>query len=330
MMKIRIITMLISSLAMFITSRKPIILPQTFQVYINQIGPYEKYQADQAITFKEVSTYQEELVVYEIFRFTEGDGSNLQTTTKPYHTIPADSSYTSTFNLPTSLLLGDKGLTITVDAYDYERSLRLYTKTVTIYPIGHTIVNPTKMDSYSTQNIIAKISNNTVTYTKEEFTFTNMEDYFLTDVYYKMPINQFSFTTTIKKEDFTYSNAYLIMSKMNAYFPSLPYLNKKTVLNLNANYGTSEITLSFKDQLYVEPKILQMAVLPKTGYVQTNNFYFPVNHLDDLDGKSFTFQINDIGINKTCLRWNTKLLTSGALIGKCHNSSYCVTGRVTQ
>ena len=315
---------------MLITYRKPIIITNTFAVYFNQIGPYEKYQDNPVVTFKEESTYQEDLFVYEIFRFAEGDETNQRTVTKPYHAIEPDSTYTGTFTIPTSLLLGDKGMNITIDIYDYQANYKIYTNTVTIYPIGNTIINPTKMDEFIAPHNIVKISNKTVKYTEERFTFTKMSDYFLTDLYYRMPINQFEFTSSIKSDDFAPESAYLIIRRMKKYFPSLPHIKNTATIALSTVYGESAITLQFKNQLYVEPKILQMGVAPQTGYVQTKNFYFPVNHLEDLYGSSFDFQINGIGINKTCLRWSTSLLSNSGLIGKCHNSGYCVTGKVTE
>ena len=301
--------------------------PFTFSM--QEVGPYEKYQSDPTVTFEEKTTNKTMTNVKEIFRFGNGTNPNLRTVTKSEHHLILRSTYTGTITLPTSLFMGDSGFQVTVEILNTSTSETINTFNFTIYPKNHTEINPVNTKSIALPHTKVNISSNKLSYITEKYSFEGITDYFLTDTYYRLPIEQFY----IEKVDFTYSplpigNSYLIIEGLREYFPTLSYADNKVKIPLTAVEQDQRVYWKLKGPLYVEPKLLLMSNTPREGFVSTTKFYLPVNHARDLLGSTFSFEINNLGLNDITLKWSSALLTSGGLIGNCQNSGYCVTGKV--
>ena len=75
---------------------------------------------------------------------------------------------------------------------------------------------------------------------------------------------------------------------------------------------------------------MNMAYLPLSGYVATDNLYFPINQIDSVQGLNVTFTLRDFGNNKTNLSWTSTYYPTSNIIGQCNNSEYCIVGGVSQ
>lgn len=295
-----------------------------------ELGPYSKYQENPIVFYTIKSTYTVDKSIYEIFRFGDANNPSIQTVTKSTHTVSANSSVSRAITIPTKLLLGDNGMSITIEIYNSDGT-EIREKACFIYPINSETIDPTTYNGvYFCPQTHVVMTNSIVRYTEENYSFPKVNDYFLTDVYYRLPLEQFTLQTSLSYSEFTYSSAYLYVYGMEEYFPGLYYRNGKASIPLQVNYNNGLLTLSIKDNLYVEPKLLIMSTSTKIGYLTTRNFYLPVNHCKDLLGSSFNIVINSVGYNKTTFSWNTTLLAESPLIGDCQNSGYCVVGRVVK
>ena len=295
-----------------------------------EVGPYSKYQSNPTISYKIVSTYLVDKTIYEIFRFGDTNNPSQRTVTKATHTVTAQGTYVGAITLPTSTFLGDSGMSITIEIYNGDGSINR-AKTFVIYPTKNEIIDPTTYNgTYTCPQTHMVMTSSIVKYTNETYSFPKVDDYFLTDTYYRLPIEQFVIQTSLTAEEFSYLQAYIKIEGMDQYFPSMVYLNGYTLIPLTVNYSGGLLTLSLKNSLYVEPKLLFMSNLVREGYVATNNFYLPVNHARDLVGASFTIEITKVGYSKTTFSWRSSLLAESPLVGDCQNSSYCVVGSVTK
>lgn len=322
-------TSLLIASTIFALGGKAVRIPM---VYVKiTIGPYTKYQSNPTVNYTLRSTYTTGKEVYEIFRFGNESNPNLQTVTKPNHTIPASSTYENYVTIPTKNLLGDSGLKLTVEVYTASGS-QMSSNFITIYPVKSETINPLtySSNSYTCPTTCASITNNLRKPVEETYTFTSIDDYFKTDIYYRLPLDQFVIDTTLTDSDFTYESAELIVEGMEEYFPGLTYVNGKANIPLKIDYDNGKLQLGFLDNLYVEPKLLLVSTSPKSGYKATPYFYLPVNHCDDLYGMQFTISLNKLGYNKSSFVWSASLLAANPLIGDCPNSAYCVVGRVKQ
>ena len=304
--------------------------PQLQTMFLSMVvGPFDKNQNDPSVSYTIESTFNTSKTIYEIFRFGDNSNPNMQTVTKANHVIASGATYTGYVTFPTKSLFGANGMKVTADIYNSNGS-RIRTMNCYIYPRNKQAVDPTKNSSYTCPQTRAVFNLSQVSYTNETYSFTKVDDYFLTDIYYRLPIEQFEFETSLSSSEFSYSSAYLKVPGMNTYFPSLTYSNNASTIPLSVNYNQGKLTLSIKDNLYVETKLLIMSQTSKQGYVATKNFYLPINHSKDLVGSSYILGIEGVGYNKTSFIWICSLLAENPLVGNCQNSGYCVVGTVTK
>ena len=302
---------------------------QTMRLHM-EIGPFDKKQENPLVEYSITSTYNVGKTIYEIFRFGDNDNPNQQTVTKANHTVDAGDTYVGYVTFPTKTLFDTSGMKITVEVY-LSSGTKISTVNCYIYPkSGKFAIDPTKVSSYTCPQTRAIIDMRKVTYPEESYVFSKVDDYFLTDLYYRLPFEQFEMETTLSESEFKYRKAYLKVLSMEEYFPSLLFLQSTATIPLSVDYDEGHLSLSIKDNLYVEPKLLQMSLIPKEGYVPTKQFYLPINHSKELVGASFILGIEGMGFNDTTLIWECSLLAESQLIGSCHNSGYCVVGTVTK
>ena len=296
----------------------------------NTIGPFSKYQNDVSFeyTLNNRSIFNES--VYEFIIFGNKSvpiGKTIKTAT---HSIKGKETVTCSVNLPTSMLLGDDGMSIHIELRNSSDKV-LKTKEFTIYPSVSQIINPLTTDYYESKEIIASMTNDVLLVSKETMTFHNFFDYFTSSTYYKLNLDQFSISWQGNLSELTMSNSYLFIDGYREYFPGLTYSNGKAKIPLKMvknNDGTYH--LSFMWSLYVEPKTLIMTTEPRIGYKPTNSFFFPINKKRDLRNLQIMFELNNVGLGKNRIAWSSKLLAANNLIGNCQDSEYCVVGEVEE
>ena len=304
----------------------------TQTIYLSMSGgPFDKNQVDSSISYTLESTYTSSKWIYEIFRFGDNSNPNMQSVTKTSHLMSPKSTYSESVTVPTKDLLGSSGMKITVEIYNGNGSM-IRSCNCYIYPRSPGTINPTTYSSntYSSPQIRFEITDNVTRYPSETYRFTKVDDYFLTDIYYRLTLEQFEMETSLSDSEFTYASANLQIIGMRDYFPGLTYQRNTANIPLKINCNNGKLTLSLKDNLFVEPKLLIMSSTAKVNYMATKNFYLPVNHAKDLVGSSFRIQLLGIGYNKTSFIWDSSLLADSPLIGDCNNSGYCVVGTVTK
>ena len=201
------------------------------------------------------------------------------------------------------------------DDYEYK------TVSSIIYPVNTVIVNPLNYleTGYTTKT--TAVSFPSMNY-KETLNFTNYADYFLTDIYYRIPLEQFDIDVTTNYPELPPTTGRMIITKGAKLFPNLTSTGSNVVIELMTYKKGDKYRIVPSKPLYVNPNNLQMSSTPIDGYVATNNIYYPVNQTEDFQGLKFTFNIYQFGYSETNLSWISYCYSSSSFIGACSNSEY--------
>ena len=242
----------------------------------SQYGPYEKYQSDVSESFSITSYYKNGNTVYERITYldlTTGASRNVRTTS---HTLRYRRASTVNITIPTSALLGDEGLVISIEIYNSPDSSYITGEAIVIYPIGTETINPLNYleNGYETKYIAAAFPSDSY---KEKLTFESFADYFLTDIYYRIPLDQFDIEIETFSDSYTLGQGTMTIVGMRDYLPYLNGQGNDAIISLRLSKNGNKIQVNYGSSMYVNPKTLTMSSTPKSGYVITNNFYLPVN-----------------------------------------------------
>ena len=304
------------------------IKPRYAMIPAFEVGPYTKYQSNPTVPYTIKSTYKSEQTMYEIFRFGTQANPSQRTVTKPTHTMQPGEIYEGAFTLPTSLFLGDYGMSIKLQLF-WEDGYLFKEISFVIFPVSSEVIDPTKyQEGYYCRDTHAVVADYDVHISYEKYSFPHVDDYFLTDIYYRLPLDQFVIQTTLKEDEFSYTSAFLNVYNLEPFFPGLVFKNGVASLPLLVSYNEGLLTLSLKNYLYVDPYDLTIYNTHKMGKRLSKTFYLPINHAKDLLGSTFSIVINEVGYNKLTFEWEVTLLSEAPLIGDCQNSGYCVVGNV--
>ena len=295
----------------------------------SQIGPFDVYQDDVESTYSIMSTLPKRTMVYERLTFKDVKTGNERTITSSSHYISSNSHLTFPYTIPTSEFMGRLGMRITISAFNALDNTAYQSFGLIVYPIGKNMINPLNYltNGYSTKNTAVSFPNKTY---NEKLIFTNYSDYFLTDIYYRLPFEQFDIKVVSNYKNIPVKTAQMTLKNADDLFANLSGFNGDIRINLKIEEIDGIFRLSLKNPLYVNPSTLVMSYIPIAGYVATNNFYFPVNQMEEMQGLEIAFTITEFGNNKTNLSWTSTYYPTSSVIGACNNSEYCVVGGISQ
>ena len=325
---------LIGLVALMLAPSGPIIInTDSLDLHFDRIGPYTKYQDPCPNFFYETICKTVGGGNYTItIMFGDDQVSNRRVIQNQTGDLEFGQTKMFAVQVPTNICLGDGGMKITFISVNNNTRKTLNDFNFTIYPKVMETVNPLTLSGgkYTSNKTFAmKKGESALTY-NEEYDFSSYVDYFLTDTYYALSLEQYAFTRKCASDSFSCRDARLYINGGKQYFPGLTFFNDVTDIPIKLVKNGDKITIDFKITMYVEPKLLIMSLLPKNGYVATKHFFFPVNHNKDLEGLTFTFEIKEMGLSGLTLRWDASYLAVNGLIGSCQNSEYCVNGEPSQ
>lgn len=322
----RFLLLLIAPLLMGVSSRD-IKASQTVIPSSPQIGPFEVYQENVMATYTLTSTFTKGTPTYERINYLDIATGNERNTKSAAHTVPARSTLTLTFEVPTQEFLGPSGMRITITVYNSKEQTAYRSYQLIVYPIGHESINPLNYleEGFTSRGIAFKFPSKAM---EETLYFDNYNDYFLTDIYYRLPLEQFDIRTTGSFSETPVGTGEMIIKDGKFYFPNLPTSGKNVRIYLKIVKVGDIYRICLRNSLYINPSTLVMSSTPITGYVVTDNFYFPVNQLSMMQGLDITFNIQNFGNNKTNLSWTSTFYPTSSIIGPCNSSEYCVVGGI--
>ena len=298
-------------------------------MHFNEFGPFYAYMPDVTLTYRVNTKNSSTVNGYELFVFGTPSNPEQKSYRSTSHKITStQTSYTVT--VPTSLLLGDSGMTITMKI-NSTMNLTLLTKTITIYPTPKQYFDPTTGgDTFTSEPYAIKMDSLEVTGINEKIRFSNFSNYFYDSTYYKLSLDQFimyfrSDITKIKND-----GCYMKIPQNESLFPGLTYQNGYAYLPLKIERRGDGFGLYFKNPMFVDKKTLIMSDQPRDNFVATNNFYLPINKKEQLLDYPIYFELKNVSFSNVTITWKSKISAYNNLIGDCQNSEYCVEGEVRQ
>ena len=184
-----------------------------------------------------------------------------------------------------------------------------------------------KSKDYILSNRVMKLNGQEGISVDETFSFKETRDYFSTDQYYRLNLDDIYFTYQCD-ESFAYTESFLTTEDVNNVFSGLKNENGDIEVPLSISYIDNKVSFAFKDIMYVSTSTLEMSLTPKEGFVQTKYFYLPRNKRNDLDGYEFEIYTKNIGYNDTDVSIPLVFYSGQNIVGDCLNGEYCVIGGI--
>jgi len=306
-------------------------LPVTkYQFSSTVYGPFSLYHENQNLVISVSSTSLLNQEVYGQITILNENNQSISQSKSNNVVISKYQTKTMIISLLTQFFLGSDGMKVVFNLIDANNSNVLVTSKFDIYPTKVETFDPTdySQSEISLFSTCFEFVNSGVVAHQEQFIFDDFLDYFLIDTYYRLLISQYRFRYQFFSE-LIYENAYLILPDIFATFSSIsPNDLGQIIIPLFLSKEEQNYVIKFPENMFVNPKTLEMSLTPKDEYLNTKYFYLPPNHLKDLHGTEFTFVIKGLGANQLTFLWTTSFLAYQGLIGSCADSDYCVIGGI--
>ena len=303
-----------------------------FLIEFDNLGPYEKYQDNPDFTFTLTNKASTEYFAYVTVTMGNDDLPNCQVVELEKRAAQPGGKITYTVPLITRMVLGDDGMDISISVKRASRTNPTIKSLdasigINIFPISRTVLDPYQISNsgYRSQNLIAKKEGDSLTYTSERIHFVDWEENIYTNIYHKIPFEDIEIAY-VGLNEIQYKEANMIISGYQHLFPNLVYQDNKTKIPLKITKKGSDLLLSFKNTLFVHPKLLLTSLEPLEGYVATNSLYLPVNMFSKADGLRIGFEVKELGIDKISFSWSMGTDLISEWIGECSDSQYCIVG----
>ena len=293
------------------------------------IGPFE-LGCDDYVLSGQVTARRTLSSINEKMTVTTIDGLMIKTQKRATHTIARHETYTLTFTIPLQSSLSERGLTVLIDFIQYEETI-LQSFSFNIRPVSPSLINPKRyiFNYYVIEDIVVD-PDNYPRVKDEKIRFDKTLDYFNSDNYYRLSLNDVLITYECGLP-FPGCIAHLHFVD---YLKSFPYLDSENEvptfdIPLRTIIKNNGISFAFPEVMYVKPTTLDMSLEARPGFVPTSYFYLPKNRCEDILDQVFNVVVNDFGHGKTSFTWNVRYLNNQRLVGDCTNSDYCVIGETT-
>ncbi len=300
-----------------------------FTTNFSCIGPFEK-GCDDYVLSGQVTAKKTFVSVVEKMTVTTIDGQLIKTEKTKYHTIVKGDSYALTFTLPFKSSLSERGLTFKIEFIEGNDEL-IQTFSFNLKPIIRKTITAKDYinDYYVVEDIVVDPDN----YSKvkdEKFKFDQALDYFNSDTYYRLSLEDVLITYECGLP-FPGCIAHLHFVD---YLKSFPYLDSENEvptfdIPLRTITKNNRISFAFPQVMYVKPTTLEMSLEARPGFVSTSYFYLPKNRCEEILDQVFSVDVEEFGHGKTSFTWDMRYLNNQRLIGDCSNSDYCVIGEPT-
>ena len=299
-----------------------------YPMYFDVIGPFETNCDDYLLQgyYKALglqSSLRERIVL------EAKDGEYVHSYTTKAHNVSHGETVDMSFNLPLNSMLSSSGIHGKIMILN-SSSTALNTIEFNLKPAPRTKINVKDYinDYYQSPDVVVDIDD----YEKkhiEQFKFDGFVDYFNTDSYYRIDINDLSMTYSSPKA-FTPCRGSLEFVDYNKVFPFLD--NQEPVPSFNipviAEENEGKISFRFENTMYVNPQTLDMSLIARPGFQLTKYFYLPVNKSEELLDQVFTLKMEEFAQSHVSFDWDIRYVNDRNLIGDCSNSDYCVQGEI--
>lgn len=303
----------------------------TFSITSAQYGPYVAYAPDSWISVNVKNLRALSKSIYSALYVLDKSGNKIYTYTTAVCTLANLKSHDFSMKLPTEFYLSSSGMNLSFALIDSSSKISYVSYKCKIYPRQTVSINPLdySQGNYTFLPTEFSFSSSKFTVSSEFLEFEEMLNFFAIDKYYRLTLNQYSFTYSYlgTLQD---KLSYLKITPSIDCFEYLPAeQNGDVLIPLALKENDNVIYLSYKNSMYVHPKTLKMSFSPLSGFVATSYFYLPINGKKDVQQCEFFLSLSFQASNAITLSWPISYLTDINLLGPCQNSEYCIIGGIT-
>ncbi len=88
--------------------------------------------------------------------------------------------------------------------------------------------------------------------------------------------------------------------------------------------GVNSIVPKFQQPFYVDPLTLHMSKVKHPGYIETKNFYFPINYFESKDSELMLLTFYECGYNRVTISLPFEFTVIRDFYGSCYDSDFCL------
>lgn len=301
---------------------------ETTLLSLDPIGPCEIYGDDINLTGQLSSTTGFTGVRERLSVAPKGETYSYFYTTAS-HNVVKNRPYSFSLPMPIHSMLSENGIDCKVATINSSNAeIQAYTFSLKPITKARINVNDYLHETYSAVDTVVDPDRYSI-YNSEKIRFDDFIDYFNEDNYYRLNLNKLKLTYDCVKS-FPGCTAKLRFTDYNNVFPNLNEgrLTEPFTIPLRTVASGSKVFFDFPEQMYVNPKTLEMSLNAKPNYRLTKYFYLPINKKSDVIDQVFTLDVSNFGHNKLSFTWNITYLNNRNLLGDCNNSDYCVVGEM--
>lgn len=299
-----------------------------YAMYFDVIGPFEA-NCDDYLLQGYYKAKRNQSGIRERMVLDAKDGEYVHSYTTKAHNVSLGETVNMSFNLPLNSMLSSSGIHGKIMILN-SSSTALNTIEFNLKPAPRTKINVKDYinDYYQSPDVVVDIDDYENKHI-EQFRFDGFIDYFNTDSYYRIDINDLYMTYNSPKA-FAPCRGSLEFVDYNKVFPYLD--NQEPVPSFNipviAEENEGIISFRFENMMYVNPQTLDMSLIARPGFQLTKYFYLPVNKSEELLDQVFTLKMEDFAHSHVSFDWDIRYVNDRNLIGDCSNSDYCVQGEI--
>lgn len=295
------------------------------------IGPFKEFNEDVDINlyYTSGSNYSE---VMEFMNLYLPNGEIVYSYKTAAHSIRAGIKNSFSPTLPLSSFFSNKGLIFEFKAIIYPSLEEITSSTATIYPCGLDNIDPFKLidRKFISKPVAFSFAAGRSTEHTCKFDFTEFETSFRSKSYSYINVNDMGFSY-VSSLPFQSGTCQLKFKDDKHLFPLMSSKTDGYIhLPIQLNENGTNITYSFKRKFYYDKNTMQISDIWRNGFENTDYFYLPLNHKEDLETYEFIFEFYDIGGSKAHIEYSLRYSTRTYLFGSCNNSDYCIVGGVVQ
>ena len=234
-------------------------------------------------------------------------------------------------DLPFDDYFSNSGLIVDFFLYISSNNKLIISKSFTIFPkYSRSIVSSNyRTNDYEISNRIFTWNSDGPNDEKEVFSFKNSVSIVNDETYHHLSLNELYFNYYFSLKYPNYSQCYLYFYDTYYLFTTITTTRIiKVPLLLYFDPSLSKVYFRYKNTMYVEPSSLQMSLVKKEGYIETNKFYFPLNQKEKINTYNFKIEIKKMGQNETDVSIPFNYRSGKNLLGDCVDSDYCIIGGI--
>lgn len=203
--------------------------------------------------------------------------------------------------------------------------------TIKLYPKKEININANKYKNspYISENYIFQILGKNNVVAKEKILFNGIPDIITNSKYNYIDLNDAYFTYDNDFELSSIGECYLSIANFGNLFPYISKFKKTISIPLKITEDGKRYNISYKNIMYVNPYTLEMSLVERDGFIETDKFYLPIGKEEMLENNvKMYFYFSDLGRSGVNARYDISYLKDYNFFGECDDSVYCVGGGI--